>query len=84
MNRPKLTWTFDGYLQLWILTSFDYTSKQFFLHAICTSEAEASLRKKAVEDEYRIKERRGAVRIESCVADHLLGVSMMGVTGIPI
>lgn len=55
---------------LYGVVSYDWVSKQFFLHAVDRTQERAEEHKAAVIDEYRIKERRVTVRIETFESDH--------------
>jgi len=55
---------------LYGVVSFDYVSKQFFLHAVDRTRERAEAHKKMFQEEYRMKERRAVVRIETFESDH--------------
>lgn len=55
---------------LWGVVSFDYASKEFFLHAVDRTKERAEQHKSMIQSEYRFKEKRGIVRIESFESDH--------------
>lgn len=60
----------DYGIWLWGVVSFDYTTREFFLHAVDRTEERANDHKKIVQDEYRLKETRAVVRIERFESDH--------------
>jgi len=55
---------------LYGIVSFDYVNKQFFLHAVDRSSHRAELHKKMIQSEYKLKEHRAIVRIETFESDH--------------
>jgi len=61
---------------LYGVVSFDWVKKQFFLHAIDRTRERAELHKLAVESDYRLKETRGTVRIETFESDHAFAETM--------
>ena len=61
---------------LYCVVSYDWVDKQFFLHAIDRTRARADLHHKMVMEEYRMKERRGTVRVETCESDHAFAQMM--------
>ncbi len=58
------------HILLYGIVSFDYTDKQFFLHSVDRTMKRAIDHQKMVQEEYRMKERRAAVRIETFESDH--------------
>jgi len=61
---------------LYGVVSFDYTDKQFYLHTIDRTLARAEDHKKMFQEEYRMKERRAIVRIETIESDHAFAQAM--------
>lgn len=61
---------------LYGVVSFDYVDKQFFLHAVDRTRKRAELHKMIIEREYRMKERRATVRIETFESDHAFAEMM--------
>lgn len=61
---------------LYGVVSFDYVDKQYFLHAIDRTEQRAQDHKLMIQNEYRMKDRRGIVRIEKIESDHAFAQSM--------
>lgn len=55
---------------LWGVVSFNYATKEFFLHAVDRTQGRAEEHKLMVQNEYRLKEIRSVVRIESFESDH--------------
>jgi hypothetical protein len=55
---------------LWGVVSFDYTTKEFFLHAVDRTPERAEQHRAMIQDEYRLKEKRGVVRVERFESDH--------------
>lgn len=55
---------------LWGVVSFDYTTKEFFLHAVDRTDSRANEHKKMIQEEYRMKDKRAIVRIEQFESDH--------------
>jgi hypothetical protein len=61
---------------LYGVVSYDYASKQFFLHAVDRTLGRAEDHKKMFQEEYRMKERRAVVRIETFESDHAFAQMM--------
>jgi hypothetical protein len=61
---------------LYGVVSFDWVSKQYFLHAVDRTRERAELHKMAILSDYRLKEKRGTVRIETFESDHAFAESM--------
>jgi hypothetical protein len=61
---------------LYGVVSFDYTDKQFYLHAIDRTRVRAEQHRLMFVEEYRLKERRAIVRVETIESDHAFAQSM--------
>lgn len=61
---------------LYGVVSFDYVTKQFFLHAVDRTRNRAEDHKLMIQNEYRMKERRAIVRIETFESDHAFAQMM--------
>lgn len=61
---------------LYGVVSFDYVDKQFFLHSIDRTRRRAEEHRLMIQQEYKMKERRAVVRIESVESDHAFAQSM--------
>jgi hypothetical protein len=63
---------------LWGVVSFDYTTKEFFLHAVDRTERRANEHRKMIQEEYRLKEKRSVVRVEKFESDHVFAQLNIG------
>lgn len=60
----------DFGILLWAVVSFDYVTKEFFLHAVDRTKERAEDHKLMMQSEFRLKEIRRVVRIEHFESDH--------------
>jgi hypothetical protein len=65
----------DGIL-LYGVISHDWVKKQFFLHSVDRTRNRAENHKLAIMSEYRFKEIRATVRIETFESDHMFAGMM--------
>ena len=63
------------HILLYGIVSYKYSTKEFFLHAVDRTVERAELHKKMIQEEYRIKEERAVVRIETFESDHAFAQS---------
>ena len=61
---------------LYGVVSYDWVDKQYFLHAVDRTRERAEQHKIAIMNDYRLKERRGTVRIETFESDHAFAEMM--------
>lgn len=61
---------------LYGIVSFDYMTKQFYLHAVDRTEERAESHKLAIVNDYRLRGHRARVHIEKFESDHLFAEMM--------
>lgn len=61
---------------LYGVVSFDYVTKEFYLHAVDRTQKRAEDHKLMIRNDYRLKEHRAVVRIETFESDHAFAQMM--------
>lgn len=65
------------HILLYGITSYDYVTQRFSLHAVDRTKARALAHQMMIKDEFRLKEHRAQVRIEEFESDHAFASSMI-------
>ena len=68
--------TGENGILLYMVVSFDYVDKMYYLHSVDRTNETAGRHKLMVQNDYRLKEHRAVVRIETIESDHAFGQSM--------